>query len=102
MSDAAHFRDYASRLARVLERHDWRPVQALAEDMLDCLHSGRQVFFAGNGGSAGNAIHLVNDFIYAMSKRRGVGLRAHDFGFVGIQPATEGDDLDLGHWRLLA
>ena len=77
MTDAAHFRDYAGRLARTLESHDWRPVHELAEDMLDCLHSGRQVFFAGNGGSAGNAIHLVNDFIYAMSKRRGVGLRAH-------------------------
>jgi D-sedoheptulose 7-phosphate isomerase len=77
MTGAAHFRDYASRLAKLLEAHDWRPVQQLAEEMLDCLHSGRQVFFAGNGGSAGNAIHLVNDFIYAMSKRRGVGLRAH-------------------------
>jgi D-sedoheptulose 7-phosphate isomerase len=77
MTGAAHFKDYASRLARVLDTHDWRPVQQLAEELLDCLHSGRQVFFAGNGGSAGNAIHLVNDFIYAMSKRRGVGLRAH-------------------------
>jgi D-sedoheptulose 7-phosphate isomerase len=76
-SGAAHFTDYASRLAAVLETHDWRPVQQLAEEMLDCLHSGRQVFFAGNGGSAANAIHLVNDFIYAMSKRHGVGLRAH-------------------------
>ncbi|MPZ55940.1 MAG: SIS domain-containing protein [Rhizobiales bacterium] len=74
---AAHFRDYSSRLAKVFETHDWRPVQQLADELLDCLHTGRQVFFAGNGGSAGNAIHLVNDFIYAMSKRRGVGLRAH-------------------------
>ena len=77
MTATAHFRDYASRLAKVLEGHDWRPVQRLAEELLDCLHTGRQVFFAGNGGSAANAIHLVNDFIYAMSKQRGVGLRAH-------------------------
>jgi D-sedoheptulose 7-phosphate isomerase len=77
MTGAAHFRDYASRLARALEAHDWRPVQQLADELLDCLYTGRQVFFAGNGGSAGNAIHLVNDFIYATSKRRGVGLRAH-------------------------
>jgi D-sedoheptulose 7-phosphate isomerase len=76
-SGAAHFRDYASRLARVLEAQDWRPVHRLAEELLDCLHTGRQVFFAGNGGSAGNAIHLVNDFIYALSKQHGVGLRAH-------------------------
>lgn len=74
---AAHFRDYSSRLAKLLENHDWQPVQRLADELIDCLHSGRQVFFAGNGGSAGNAIHLVNDFIYAMSKRPGIGLRAH-------------------------
>jgi D-sedoheptulose 7-phosphate isomerase len=77
MTATAHFREYASRLAKLLDAHDWRPVQQLAEELLDCLHTGRQVFFAGNGGSAGNAIHLVNDFIYAVSKRRGVGLRAH-------------------------
>jgi D-sedoheptulose 7-phosphate isomerase len=77
MTATAHFRDYASRLAKLLDAQDWRPVQQLADELLDCLHTGRQVFFAGNGGSAGNAIHLVNDFIYAMSKQRGVGLRAH-------------------------
>ena len=27
----------------------------------------------------------------------GVGMLAHDFGFIGIQPAPEGDDLDLRH-----
>ena len=74
---AAHFRDYSSRLSKLLDTHDWQPVQQLADELIDCLHSGRQVFFAGNGGSAGNAIHLVNDFIYALSKRPGVGLRAH-------------------------
>src|SRR5262249_10902908 len=74
---ATHFRDYSSRLARLLESHDWQTVQQLADELMDCLHGGRQVFFAGNGGSAGNAIHLVNDFIYAVSKRPGVGLRAH-------------------------
>lgn len=74
---AAHFRDYGARLARLLEGHDWQPLQQLADELLDCLRTGRRVFFAGNGGSAANVIHLVNDFIYAMSKRPGVGLRAH-------------------------
>lgn len=74
---AAHFRDYSNRLAKLLEAHDWQPVQQLADELIDCLDTGRQVFVGGNGGSAANAIHLVNDFIYAMSKRPGVGLRAH-------------------------
>ena len=44
--------------------------------MHDAWCNGRQVFFCGNGGSAGNAIHLANDFIYGIAKRTGGGLRA--------------------------
>ena len=35
------------------------------------------MFFAGNGGSGGNANHLANDFLYALSKTPGSGLRVH-------------------------
>ena len=38
----------------------------------------RQVFICGNGGSAGNAIHLANDFLYGIAKRPG-GLRVNLF-----------------------
>lgn len=48
----------------------------LARDLLDCWKSGRQVFFCGNGGSAGNANHLMNDLMYPVSKRLGSGIRA--------------------------
>ena len=27
----------------------------------------------------------------------GVGMRAHDFGLIGVEPATEGDDVDIRH-----
>src|ERR1700722_7339289 len=76
-SDTAHFRAYGDRLARVLANLDWSPVEQLAADLLDCWKTGRQVFIAGNGGSAGNAIHLANDFLYALSKTPGSGLRVH-------------------------
>lgn len=33
------------------------------------------MFLCGNGGSAANAIHLANDFLYPISKRHGSGLR---------------------------
>jgi len=71
----AHFGDYSRRLADLMARFDWSPVALLADDLLDCWSTGRQVFFAGNGGSAGNAVHLANDFLYALSKRAGSGLR---------------------------
>ena len=41
------------------------------------LDPKKQVFICGNGGSAGNAIHLANDFIYGIAKRPGGGLRVN-------------------------
>lgn len=49
----------------------------MAEELQECWRTGRQVFLCGNGGSAGNAIHLANDLLYGISKTRGSGLRVH-------------------------
>ncbi len=67
--------DYASRLQDVLASSDWSGVAQLARDMRECWATGRQVFFCGNGGSAGNAIHLANDFLYGVAKRTGGGMK---------------------------
>ena len=72
---AASFADYARRLQGVLDAANWDGVARLAEDLLDCWKTRRQVFLCGNGGSAGNAIHLANDFLYGISKTPGSGLR---------------------------
>jgi D-sedoheptulose 7-phosphate isomerase len=71
------FSDYSKRLSALLEGFDWSPVERLAYDLRDCWQTGRQVFFCGNGGSGGNANHLANDFLYALSKTPGSGLRVH-------------------------
>ena len=76
-SPARHFEDYSRRLSALLAGYDWSPVEALALELLDCWISGRQVFLTGNGGSAGNAVHLANDLLYALSKTPGSGLRVH-------------------------
>jgi D-sedoheptulose 7-phosphate isomerase len=73
----AAFSDYSRRLQAVLQTTDWSNVGSLAEELHDCWRSGRQVFLCGNGGSAGNAVHLANDFLYGISKTRGSGLRVH-------------------------
>jgi D-sedoheptulose 7-phosphate isomerase len=70
------FEVYASRLSSVLGASSWSAVEMLANDMLGIWKSGSQVFFCGNGGSAGNAIHLVNDFIYGVANQTGGGIRA--------------------------
>jgi D-sedoheptulose 7-phosphate isomerase len=43
----------------------------------DALKSKRQVFLCGNGGSAANAIHIANDFLYGVSKSSHEAIRVH-------------------------
>lgn len=73
----AGFVDYSQRLQAVLQATDWSGVARLAEELRGCWRDGRQVFLCGNGGSAGNAIHLANDFLYGISKTHGSGLRVN-------------------------
>lgn len=75
-SDEAFFTGYASRLQRELVAADWSGVRFLAEDMLKCWKRKQRVFLCGNGGSAGNAIHLANDFLYGVARKSGAGVRA--------------------------
>ncbi|MDO8788031.1 MAG: SIS domain-containing protein [Sulfuritalea sp.] len=70
------FSGYADRLGRVLASSDWSGVARLAKDMHAAWAEGNQVFLCGNGGSAGNALHLANDFSYGVAKRTGGGIRA--------------------------
>ena len=76
-SPTEHFVGYSQRLSDTLLGFDWAPVVQLAEDLRECWRTGRQVFLCGNGGSAGNASHLANDFLYPVSKTKGSGIRAH-------------------------
>ena len=50
-------------------------VPILADALLNVWRTGGTIFICGNGGSAGNAIHLANDFLFGAGKRNGVGLR---------------------------
>lgn len=70
-----HFVDYSRRLQEVLASTDWSNVKKLGECMLECWQNGRRVFLCGNGGSAGNAIHLANDFLYGVARKTGGGLK---------------------------
>ena len=71
----AFARGYGTRLSAAVEALPLQAVQTLAEDLIVCWRTGRQVFIFGNGGSAGNAIHLANDYLYGVSKKLGHALR---------------------------
>lgn len=55
--------------------HDWSDVVYFVEALEKCWREDRQLFICGNGGSAANAIHLANDFLYGIDKPSGRGLR---------------------------
>ena len=77
LEPATMFAGYAARLSDALRNLDLAAVESLARALEECWQTGQQVFFAGNGGSAGNGTHLVNDLLYPVSGRAGSGIRAH-------------------------
>lgn len=67
--------DYIAALDAAIRQHDWSYVTKLIEALRAAWAAGRQVFICGNGGSAANAVHLANDFLYGIDKPIGRGLR---------------------------
>ena len=74
-AEASHFENYSQRLSDLLKVQDWSGATELADELFDCWKTGRQVFIIGNGGAGGSAVHLANDLMYPISKRRGSGIR---------------------------
>ena len=72
-----HYRNYSNRLQAVLEQQDWQPVDQLGRDLQVIWANKRRVFLCGNGGSAANAIHIANDFMYGASCEEKTGLNVH-------------------------
>lgn len=75
MNTLQSFHDYSQRLQKILAASDWENVEKLALDLRECWEAGRQVFLCGNGGSAANAIHLANDFLYGIGGHTHPGIR---------------------------
>jgi D-sedoheptulose 7-phosphate isomerase len=69
--------DYLQRLGDAAQQIPLKSVEKLARAVLECWQTRRQLFIFGNGGSAGNAIHLANDYLYGISRRTGHALRVH-------------------------
>lgn len=70
-----HFKNYIHKLTDIMNKSDWQTVAKLAHAMFNCWKSGGHVYICGNGGSAGNATHLANDFLYGIAKATGKGLK---------------------------
>jgi len=68
-------KEYSDRLSRALALADADRIQALGDALREAWRSRSSIFLCGNGGSAGNAVHLANDWIYGAGIKSGGGLR---------------------------
>jgi D-sedoheptulose 7-phosphate isomerase len=73
--NSEYYQHYVQRLQDALIQGPVEAIGQLAATLLSAVRSEKQVLLCGNGGSAGNAIHLANDFQYGMVKGAGLRLR---------------------------
>lgn len=62
---------YTDNLKKIIDDSDWQPVEVLADTLVTAIKNKQRVYFCGNGGSAGNAVHLANDFLYGIEPNGG-------------------------------
>jgi len=87
------FNNYVDKLTKTLSVVEIDMVQDLAEALQDAWRAGRSIYLCGNGGSAGNAIHLANDFIYGAGLKNEGGLRAEALSANAAVLTCLGNDL---------
>ena len=78
MNDFKKFaQGYFNKLENQMRHISLEDVELFAKALLNAWENKKQVFIFGNGGSAGNAIHLANDFLYGVGKGVLPGLKIH-------------------------
>jgi D-sedoheptulose 7-phosphate isomerase len=70
-----HIKNYTDKLSHALKLDAMHQIQTLGEALREAWKEGRTTYLCGNGGSAGNAVHLANDLLYGAGVNAGGGLR---------------------------
>lgn len=70
-----HYEKYINSLSVSLEKIDYQTLDALENKLVDCYSNKRNIFICGNGGSAANANHITNDFVYGVKMTLGDGFK---------------------------
>lgn len=70
-----HIEAYTKNLIQALSLEGMRKVPMLGAAMREAWQKGKGIYICGNGGSAGNAVHLANDFLYGVGRKKGIGMR---------------------------
>lgn len=67
--------EYGRKLQNALSNLNSDNLSRLGNALREAWIKNNSVFLCGNGGSAGNAIHMANDFLYGAGVTSGGGLR---------------------------
>ncbi len=70
-----YIKNYADKLSHALSLGAMHQIPTLGAALREAWQEGRTVYLCGNGGSAGNAIHLANDLLYGAGTKNGGGIR---------------------------
>lgn len=75
MTFREHIANYAAKTEAMLKSTAFENVEVLARELARAWRDDNAIYFCGNGGSAGNANHLANDFTYGVGIKHGIGMR---------------------------
>ncbi len=88
-----YIQNYVGKLSHALGLDAMQQISVLADALLEAWRAGQSIYICGNGGSAGNAIHLANDFIYGAGLKNEGGLRAEALSANAAVLTCLGNDL---------
>jgi len=108
----SEFTQYASRLSKLLKDYNWGEVERLVASLHTHWLQKDRLFICGNGGSAANATHIANDFLYGIGAGKVPGMNvealtsnlavltclANDVGYESVfscQIEAKGNSTDL-------
>jgi len=77
MQQIDSYQNYCRKINQAVQQINLGKLCLLSDCLWDALQSKRQVFLCGNGGSAANAVHIANDFIYGIGKRSNAAMKVH-------------------------
>ncbi len=68
--------EYLSNLSKTISELDINAICEVARIVKIAIKNKKQIFVCGNGGSAANSNHFVNDLVYGIARKTGGGAKA--------------------------
>jgi D-sedoheptulose 7-phosphate isomerase len=69
-----HIKNYTNNLEIVLKKIDLEKVNLLSNKIFNIWKKKKSLYLCGNGGSAANANHIANDFLYGVGRGETKGI----------------------------